>query len=69
MIISASPRIHGSSDLLCDEFARGAMESGNSVEKIFRRFIFTRSMDSSKLLSIDASLAGKSFMTKIFISS
>ncbi len=35
LIISASPRKGGNSDLLCDQFMRGAMETGHSVEKIF----------------------------------
>ena len=34
LIISASPRKGGNSDLLCDEFARGAVEAGHEVEKI-----------------------------------
>lgn len=34
LIISASPRKGGNSDTLCDEFMRGAAESGNRVEKI-----------------------------------
>ena len=34
LILSGSPRKHGNSDLLCDEFLRGAQESGNNVEKI-----------------------------------
>ncbi len=34
LILSGSPRIKGNSDLLCDEFLRGALESGNQVEKI-----------------------------------
>lgn len=34
-VISASPRKNGNSDILCDEFIKGAKESGNSVEKIF----------------------------------
>ena len=34
LILSGSPRKGGNSDLLCDEFARGALQSGNSVEKI-----------------------------------
>ena len=34
LIISGSPRRQGNSDLLCDEFARGAREKGHSVEKI-----------------------------------
>ena len=34
LILSGSPRRGGNSDLLCDEFMRGAKESGNEVEKI-----------------------------------
>lgn len=34
LILSGSPRKGGNSDLLCDEFMRGAKESGNSVTKI-----------------------------------
>ncbi|MGN0077403.1 MAG: flavodoxin family protein [Coriobacteriales bacterium] len=37
LILSGSPRRGGNSDLLCDEFARGAAEAGNSVEKVFVR--------------------------------
>lgn len=34
LIISSSPRKNGNSDLLCQEFARGATESGNKVEYV-----------------------------------
>lgn len=34
LIISASPRKGGNSDTLCDAFAKGAEEAGNTVEKI-----------------------------------
>lgn len=34
LILSGSPRKGGNSDLLCDEFMRGAMKSGNEVKKI-----------------------------------
>ncbi len=34
LILSGSPRIGGNSDMLCDEFMKGAIESGNQVEKI-----------------------------------
>lgn len=34
IILSGSPRKGGNSDLLCDEFMRGAIESGNEVTKI-----------------------------------
>ena len=35
LILSGSPRKGGNSDLLCDEFLRGAAEAGNNVEKIW----------------------------------
>ncbi len=35
LILSGSPRKGGNSDMLCDEFAKGALEAGNEVEKIF----------------------------------
>lgn len=35
LLISSSPRKNGNSDILCDEFARGAKEAGNTAEKIF----------------------------------
>ncbi|MBQ8348847.1 MAG: flavodoxin family protein [Ruminococcus sp.] len=35
LIISASPRKGGNSDILCDRFAQGATESGHKAEKIF----------------------------------
>lgn len=34
LILSGSPRKQGNSDLLCDEFMRGALEAGHEVEKI-----------------------------------
>lgn len=34
LILSGSPRRNGNSDILCDEFARGAKEAGHEVEKI-----------------------------------
>lgn len=34
LILSGSPRKGGNSDLLCDEFARGAAEAGHTVEKL-----------------------------------
>jgi len=34
LILSGSPRKSGNSDILCDEFMKGAIESGNEVEKI-----------------------------------
>lgn len=35
LIVSASPRKGGNSDLLCDQFIQGVLESKNQVEKIF----------------------------------
>lgn len=35
LVISASPRPGGNSDLLCDQFILGAREAGHTVEKIF----------------------------------
>lgn len=35
LIISASPRKNGNSDLLCDRFAQGAEEKGHETEKVF----------------------------------
>ncbi len=37
LILSASPRKGGNSDLLCDQFMLGAREAGNQAEKIFLR--------------------------------
>lgn len=34
LILSGSPRKNGNSDILCDEFAKGAKEAGHEVEKI-----------------------------------
>lgn len=34
LILEGSPRIHGNSDLLCDELMKGAVEAGHEVEKI-----------------------------------
>ncbi len=35
LVLSGSFRKHGNSDLLCDEFIRGAKEAGHQVEKIY----------------------------------
>lgn len=37
LVINGSPRVGGNSDLLCDEFIRGAREAGHTVEKIALR--------------------------------
>ena len=34
LIISASPRKDGNSDLLCDEFEKGARSAGHREEKV-----------------------------------
>lgn len=35
LILSGSPRHRGNSDILCDQFMKGALEAGNEVEKFF----------------------------------
>ncbi|MHC9544658.1 MAG: flavodoxin family protein [Vulcanimicrobiota bacterium] len=35
LVLSGSPRKSGNSDLLCDQFVRGALDAGHEVEKIF----------------------------------
>ena len=35
LILSGSPRKNGNSDILCDEFAKGATEAGHNVERIY----------------------------------
>lgn len=35
LIISASPRKGGNSDILCDQFKKGSEEAGNTVEKVY----------------------------------
>lgn len=35
LVISSSPRRNGNSDLLCDQFMKGAIEAGHRAEKIF----------------------------------
>lgn len=37
LVINGSPRQGGNSDLLCDEFVRGAKEAGHTVEKVALR--------------------------------
>jgi len=37
LVLSASPRKGGNSDLLCEQFMLGAKEAGNQAEKIFLR--------------------------------
>lgn len=37
LVLSASPRRSGNSDLLCDQFMLGAKEAGNQAEQIFLR--------------------------------
>ena len=37
LVLSASPRKGGNSDLLCDQFLRGAKDAGHRVEKIWLR--------------------------------
>lgn len=34
LVLSGSPRLGGNSDILCDEFMRGAIDAGHAAEKI-----------------------------------
>ena len=54
LILSSSPRRGGNSDTLCDEFMRGAVESGNHVEKDFLCVIrrFTLVLDAASVACI-----------------
>lgn len=35
LVLSASPRKNGNSEILCEQFINGAREAGNNIEKIF----------------------------------
>ncbi|WP_294066022.1 NAD(P)H-dependent oxidoreductase [uncultured Fusobacterium sp.] len=35
LILSSSPRKNGNSDILCEQFIKGAKESGHNTEKIY----------------------------------
>lgn len=35
LILSGSPRKNGNSDILCEQFKKGAEEAGNTVEKVY----------------------------------
>ena len=37
LVVAASPRKDGNSDLLCERFIEGALEAGNIVEEVFLR--------------------------------
>ena len=47
LILSSSPRRGGNSDTLCDEFMRGAIESGNEAEKVFLR---DKTIDAAEII-------------------
>jgi multimeric flavodoxin WrbA len=51
LVLSASPRKGGNSDLLCDQFMLGVKEAGNQVEKIFlkdKKINYCRACDTCK---------------------
>mgnify|MGYP000642299200 CR=1 FL=1 len=50
LILSGSPRKGGNSDILCDEFLRGAQDAGHKAEKI--RVAEKRLFRSPKQLTI-----------------
>ena len=35
LVLSSSPRKNGNSDILCEQFIKGAKESGHNTEKIY----------------------------------
>ncbi|MGN1318556.1 MAG: flavodoxin family protein [Lachnospirales bacterium] len=35
LVLSGSPRKDGNSDILCDQFIKGAVDNGNKVEKVY----------------------------------
>jgi multimeric flavodoxin WrbA len=35
LVLAASPRKDGNSDILCDQFIKGASGNGNKIEKIY----------------------------------
>ncbi len=37
LVVNGSPRKNGNSELLCKEFARGALEAGNRVDEVYLR--------------------------------
>lgn len=37
LVIAASPRKGGNSDLLCERFIEGTLEAGNTVDEVFLR--------------------------------
>ena len=64
LIISASPRKNGNSELLCDEFARGAKDAGHEVEKmlsadviVLATPVYFYSMDAQLKALIDRSVS------------
>ena len=58
IIISASPRKGGNSDILCDKFLEGAAEAGHQTEKIF-----LREKDINYCMAISADLTDVQKMT------
>lgn len=35
LVVNGSPRVNSNSELLCKEFARGAVEAGNHVDEVY----------------------------------
>lgn len=58
-IISTSPRKGGNSDTLAEEFARGAREAGNQVEKVE---LYDRPSASARAVWPARKLCAASFM-------
>ena len=60
LILSGSPRKGGNSDLLCDEFLRGAVDAGNEAEKI--EVTFTTGEQSQGIEQVNSNLKVQKFI-------
>lgn len=60
LVISGSPRKGGNSDLLADEFIRGAKEAGNQAEKILVREKKIKAV-LDRTFALERLLTGKTF--------
>lgn len=64
LILSGSPRKNGNSDILCDEFAKGATEAGHNVEKIY---VSERIYTLVLLVTIAVKIAARVYLRTIWL--
>lgn len=65
LVLSASPRKGGNSDLLCDQFMLGAEEASNLTEKIFLRDIkSTTAQDVEPVIAWERTVPKKTIWLK-----